>query len=70
MYTMSAWALARIVRGTLSTGAWTNPVPWVALTLLVLAALMLVEAIRAIMGPVTAPPSSKDAAPAKSALPA
>jgi carbon starvation protein len=51
MYTMSTWALATMTlpafRGT--QGGWAmphDPVPWIGLVLLCLAALMLVEAVR------------------------
>ena len=51
MYVMSIWALATMTlpafRG--SHGGWVaprDPVPWIGLVLLVLAALMLVEAVR------------------------
>ncbi|MFM8291185.1 MAG: carbon starvation protein A [Planctomycetia bacterium] len=59
MYVMSTWALAAMTlprfRG--ETG-WTvplDPVPWAGLVLLALAALMLVEAIRALAAPPTPP---------------
>jgi carbon starvation protein len=51
MYVMSTWALATMTVPKFrdATGAWTtptDPVPWIGLVLLVLAALMLVEAVR------------------------
>jgi carbon starvation protein len=46
MYVVSVWALGLIVRAKLTqAGWWTDPIPWVAAILIVLAALMLVEAI-------------------------
>ncbi len=51
MYVMSTWALASITAPKFCTaeGGWalpTDPVPWIGLVLLGLAALMLVEAVR------------------------
>lgn len=51
MYVMSVWALARMIVGKFAAGAWGDPVPWVALVLVGLAALMLVEAARALSLP-------------------
>jgi carbon starvation protein len=56
MYTMSTWALVKMTvpsfysaaTGRLSMPA--DPVPWAGVVLIVLAALMLVEAVRAIVG--------------------
>jgi carbon starvation protein len=46
MYAMSVWALGGILQAKLAKPAWwTDPVPWVAAVLIVLAILMLVEAI-------------------------
>jgi carbon starvation protein len=46
MYVMSVWALGLILRAKLVLVRWwSDPVPWVATVLIVLAALMLVEAI-------------------------
>ena len=62
MYVMSTWALFTLTLPRFRTPeGWvvpTDPVPWVGLVLLVLAAVMLVEAIRAIggRGPTDAPP--------------
>jgi carbon starvation protein len=69
MYTMSTWALLSLTMprfynattGRLSMP--TDPVPWVGMVLIALAALMFVEAIRAILGP-QAPPSAFKPAPA------
>ena len=50
MYVMSVWALILMIKGKVvdATGFHlpTDPVPWVALVLVVLAVLMLVEALR------------------------
>jgi len=62
MYVMSTWALFTLTLPRFRTPeGWvapTDPVPWVGLVLLVLAAVMLVEAIRALGGggPTDAPP--------------
>ena len=46
MYVMSVWALAMILRAKLAlAGWWRDPVPWVAAILIVLAGLMLIEAV-------------------------
>jgi carbon starvation protein len=54
MYAMSTWALASMTLPKFRTeGGFTvplDPVPWVGLVLLVLAAVMLVEGIRALAG--------------------
>ncbi|MFM7183957.1 MAG: carbon starvation protein A [Planctomycetota bacterium] len=62
MYVMSTWALAGMTlpkfRGP--DGGWiapADPVPWAGVVLLVLAAVMLVEAVRAIAGGV--PPATR-----------
>jgi carbon starvation protein len=59
MYTMSMWALVRIIRTNFvpSEGLPTSPVPWVALVLVALGALMLVEALRVLLGPLPRPPA-------------
>jgi carbon starvation protein len=54
MYVMSTWALITMTVPKFrdSNGAWTSPadpVPWIGLVLLALAALMLVEAIRVLL---------------------
>lgn len=61
MYTMSTWALAKMTvpRFFTSAGEFApprDPVPWAGVILMGLAALMLVEAIRALAGG-TAPPT-------------
>jgi len=54
MYGMSTWALASMTLPKFRTETgWkapTDPVPWAGVVLLVLAGVMLVEAIRAIVG--------------------
>jgi carbon starvation protein len=68
MYTMSTWALVNLTMprfydsatGRLSMPA--DPVPWVGMVLIALAALMFVEAIRAILGPQSPPSAFKPAA--------
>jgi hypothetical protein len=56
MYVMSTWALASMTiprfRGPAGFTLPADPVPWVGLVLLALAAVMLVEAIRVIAEPV------------------
>jgi carbon starvation protein len=67
MYTMSAWALAKMtlpkffdaVTGRFSAPA--DPVPWAGVVLIVLAVLMLVEAVRAVLGPQSPPAPMKPA---------
>lgn len=49
MYTMSAWALASIIQVQFSSGKYADPVAWIAVTLMVLAVLMLIEAILALV---------------------
>jgi carbon starvation protein len=67
MYTTSTWALAAMTLPkfyTPATGRFaapTDPVPWVGVVLIVLAALMLVEAARAILGAKSPPTSLKPA---------
>ena len=54
MYVMSTWALVSMTLPKFRTDAGftlpADPVPWAGLVLLVLAAVMLLEAIRAILG--------------------
>ncbi|MFM7414138.1 MAG: hypothetical protein ACKO6E_13165, partial [Planctomycetota bacterium] len=61
MYVMSTWALVSMTLPKFrDDGAWTlpaDPVPWAGVVLLVLAAVMLVEAVRAIAGGV--PPATR-----------
>jgi len=63
MYAMSSWALVIMIRQHFdlmrkANFAWekiANPVPWIAIVLLVLALVMLAEAIRVILGSFTRP---------------
>jgi len=67
MYTMSMWALGRILwplRAGISAAmngdpaaSLTNPVPWVALILASLGGLMLLEALRILLGGLRRPPA-------------
>ena len=62
MYAMSTWALASMTiprfRGPAGFTLPADPVPWAGLVLLLLAAVMLVEAIRAIAMPQNPPPAA------------
>ena len=49
MYAMSSWALVTIVKQQFAKGGSTDPVAWIAVTLLILAALMLIEGIAALL---------------------
>ncbi|WP_437201649.1 carbon starvation CstA family protein [Planctomicrobium sp. SH664] len=51
MYVMSTLALADMIRQHFKNGMTSNPVAWVAVLLVILAALMLIEAILALRGP-------------------
>ncbi len=54
MYVMSVWALVMIMYAKMSLpGWWSDPVPWVAAILIILAALMLVEAVIVLIRPWT-----------------
>lgn len=66
MYIISVWALSDIVRAHLRAGPWWRPVPCIAMLLLVLAGLMMIEAIRAVLrGRVElGPPHSTEPVPA------
>jgi carbon starvation protein len=67
MYSMSAWALVAMTLPRFFNAATrefsmpTDPVPWVGVVLIVLAALMLVEAVRAILGAKSPPTALKPA---------
>jgi carbon starvation protein len=68
MYVMSTWALASMTVPAFRTseGAWQtprDPVPWIGLVLLGLAALMLVEAAR-VLAALGGPPRGGETAPA------
>jgi carbon starvation protein len=62
MYVMSTWALVGIIETSFAEGVTANPVPWVAVVLVALAALMLVEAVRSIFGTGARPEPPYDAA--------
>jgi carbon starvation protein len=70
MYTMSSWALVSMTWPKFHTAeGWVapqDPVPWAGLVLIVLAGLMLLEAIRVLLGSTSAAPPSGElvAAPA------
>ncbi len=49
MYVMSSWALVSIVQGQFANGVTGDPVAWIAIVLIVLAALMLLEGIAALL---------------------
>jgi len=49
MYVMSSWALFSIVQAKFAGGVSADPVAWIALVLLVLAALMLLEGLYALL---------------------
>jgi carbon starvation protein len=70
MYVMSTWALAKLTLPEFVDAAGrfdapADPVPWAGVVLIALAALMLVEAIRAILGP-QSPPAPMEPALASS----
>lgn len=59
MYVMSVWALVLVITGSFGAkGITADPVPWVALVLIGLAALMLVEAVRVFLRPLSTPPTA------------
>ncbi len=49
MYVMSSWALVSIIRAQFAKGGRTDVVAWIAVTLIVLSAMMLLEAIAALV---------------------
>jgi carbon starvation protein len=49
MYIMSSWALTTMVKAKFANGVSSDPVAWIAVVLLVLAALMLLEGIAAML---------------------
>jgi carbon starvation protein len=67
MYSMSTWALVAMTLPKFfnaATGEFnlpTDPVPWVGVVLIVLAALMLLEAVRAILGAKSPPTALRPA---------
>ncbi len=48
MYAMSAWALTSIIQTQFASGKYNDPVAWIAVVLMVLAILMLFEAVLAL----------------------
>ena len=62
MYVMSTWAIVRMIRADFANGVTTNPVPWIAVALLGLAALMLIEAVRIIAGSARGPSAPAETA--------
>lgn len=70
MYVMSTWALVRFVRdgffnaATGSLQLTANPVPWVALVLIGLAAMLAVEAVRVFIKPLPPRPPMAEPMPA------
>lgn len=71
MYVMSTWALCLMTLPKFVAGgkvlAPTDPVPWIGLVLIVLAALMLIEAIRILLALGTPPAAKVEAIPAAAA---
>jgi carbon starvation protein len=66
MYTMSTWALVKMTWPKFFNAAGqfaapTDPVPWAGALLIALAALMLIEAVRAVLGRQSPPRSLKPA---------
>lgn len=61
MYVMSSWALVTIVQQQFAKGGNSDPVAWIAVVLLILAALMLLEGIAALL---RRNPASGDLSPA------
>ncbi len=55
MYVISIWELTRIVRANFAGGLTLAPLPWIALLLIALAALMLVEALKVFLAGVRPP---------------
>jgi carbon starvation protein len=67
MYVMSIWALGTMTAPSFWNGErWavpTDPVPWIGLVLMALAALMLIEAVRVIFAGTPTPPREPKALP-------
>jgi carbon starvation protein len=68
MYVMSTWALLLLTIPEFhASGVWklpVGPVPWIGLVLIVLAALMLIEALRILLSLGTPPAPKVEALPA------
>jgi len=58
MYVMSSWALVSIIRAQFAKGGRTDVVAWIAVTLIALSAMMLLEAIAALLRRDSEPPAS------------
>jgi carbon starvation protein len=56
MYVVSVWALVRLTQLNFAKGVTANPIPWVSMLLIALAALMAVEAARVILAAGVRPP--------------
>ncbi len=63
MYVVSVWALVRIIGAGFAGGIPRQPLPWVALLLVGLAALVLIEAFRVFIRPTTPRPQMPRAVP-------
>jgi carbon starvation protein len=68
MYTMSTWALVAMTWPKFyADGHWLtpkDPVPWIGVLLLALAALMLIEAVRVLIGSTPREPRAPERVPA------
>jgi carbon starvation protein len=64
MYAMSVWALVNVVRRAFATEVTLDPVAWIAVVLISLAALMLLEAFLVIFGAPRRPPVKPEPLPA------
>lgn len=62
MYVMSSWALIRIIRVNFAGGITADPVPWIAVLLVVLATLLLVEAVLVLLRVMNSGPPAPKAA--------
>lgn len=64
MYVISVWELSRTIRDGFARGLTTEAVPWVAVLLVVLALLVLLEALRVFVAPSARPPDAPHLSPA------
>jgi hypothetical protein len=71
MYVMSTWALCLMTLPKFVSGGKvlvpSDPVPWIGLVLIVLAAMMLIEAIRILFALGTPPTAKLESIPAAAA---
>jgi carbon starvation protein len=67
MYVVSVWALASMVRAAFAKGITADPVPWVAVVLIALAALMAVEAYKVLASTRPSPPRPLESEPVPAA---